>query len=75
MIPGHNTEVQYVSIYTSAFMLTYVSQVWLGFGMDSPIYACLAILIIYYAVQSAQEINKHISTRNSYLHLDVRVQN
>eukprot|EP00731_Ephydatia_muelleri_P001030 Em0001g1030a len=37
--------------------------------MDIPIYACLAILIIYYAVQSVQEIKKHLSTHNSYLHL------
>ena len=75
LIPGHNTEVQYVSIYTSAFTLTYVFQVWLGFGMNIPIYASLAILIIYYAVQSIQKIKKHLSTPNSCLQLGVRVQN
>ncbi|KAL5515932.1 hypothetical protein EMCRGX_G001178 [Ephydatia muelleri] len=49
--------------------IRWLGMVWLGLGMDTPIYACLAILIIYYAVQSVQEINKHLSTRNSYLHL------
>eukprot|EP00731_Ephydatia_muelleri_P001039 Em0001g1039a len=47
----------------------YRSAVWLNFGMNIPIYACLAILIIYYAVQSIQKIKKHLSTPNSCLQL------